>query len=63
MSEVLNLLKPDGTVYTKVVIKNGLITFSDFSDYNIEFNMDIKILDQLLPFLNNYYDKNQLQQT
>jgi len=60
-SNELDILKPDGSLYTKVSITDKTIVFSDFSDYNISVHMDIKILDQLIPFLNDYYDKNQLQ--
>lgn len=46
------ITRPDGSKYMTAVYTGDLIEFRDFAANNITVRFDAKILDQLVPFLN-----------
>lgn len=46
------ILRPDGTEYMTVVVGEDQLEFRNFSKKGLTIKMDVKILEQLVPFLN-----------
>lgn len=46
------ILRPDGTVYVTVAVTEDMLEFRNFTKKGMTVKMDAKILEQIVPFLN-----------
>lgn len=53
------IIRPNGTEYMTVATSGDMIEFRNFSSRGLTVRFDAKVLDQLIPFLNevNFWNK------
>lgn len=53
------IIRPNGDLYMTAYTDGDVVEFRDFTDKRITIRFDAKVLDQLLPFLNeaNFWRK------
>lgn len=46
------IIRPNGDEYLTVCVNDDMLEFRNFTKKGLTIRMDVKILDQLIPFLN-----------
>ena len=46
------IIRPDGTEYMTVYLDNDTLEFRNFTKKGLTIKMDVKVLEQIVPFLN-----------